>query len=109
PFYDSMLARVIAHAPERGAAVERLATALDATVCFGVTTNRAFLARVLRDDRFGAGAFDTGFLADRFGDDESRSTPAPTALEAIAAASLALLPRTPLPPLWAGWSTSPAL
>ena len=74
-----------------------------------MTTNRAFLARVVRDDEFGAGAFDTAFLERRFGDDAARSTPAPTWLEAIAAASLALLPRAPLPPLWSGWSSSPSI
>ena len=105
-FYDSMLARVIADAPTRREALARLAVALDSTVCWGVTTNREFLARVVRDDAFGAGAFDTTFLARRFGDDAARSTAAPTWLEAIAAASLALLPRAPLPPLWCGWSSS---
>ena len=109
PFYDSLLARVIAHAPTRSAAIARLAAGLDATVCWGVTTNRRFLARVVRDDDFAAGAFDTTFLARRFGDDAARSSPAPSWLEAVAAASLALLPRDPLPPLWSGWSSSPAL
>src|SRR4029079_13121180 len=49
PFYDSMLARVIAGAPTRRESLARLATALDSTVCWGVTTNREFLARVVRD------------------------------------------------------------
>ena len=109
PFYDSLLARLIAHAPSRSDAISRLAGALDATVCWGVTTNRAFLARVLRDKEFDAGEFDTGFLARRFADDASRATRAPTWLEAIAAASLALLPRSPLPPLWQGWASSPSV
>jgi geranyl-CoA carboxylase alpha subunit len=109
PFYDSMLARVIADAPTRRESLARLANALDATVCWGVTTNREFLARVVRDDAFGVGMFDTTFLERRFGADTARSTPAPTWLEAIAAAALALLPRAPLPPLWSGWSSSPAI
>src|SRR5204863_139128 len=37
------------------------------------------------------------------------STPAPSWLEAIAAASLTLLSRAPLPPLWTGWSSSPSI
>ena len=109
PFYDSMLARLIAHAPRRAESLARLAAGLDATVCWGVTTNREFLARVLRDDEFGAGAFDTTFLTRRFADDGARAAPAPTWLEAIAAASLALLPRAPLPALWNAWSSSPAI
>jgi len=109
PFYDSMLARLIAHAPSRPESLARLADGLDETVCWGVTTNREFLARVVRDDAFVAGTFDTGFLARRFADDAVRSTAAATWIEALAAASLALLPRTPLPPLWSGWSSSPAV
>jgi geranyl-CoA carboxylase alpha subunit len=109
PFYDSMLAKLVAHAPTRAAALERLAEALDATICWGVTTNRAFLARVLRTPEMAAGDVDTTFLDRRFGDDAARATPAPGWLEAVAAASLALLPRAPLAPLWDGWSSSPAL
>ena len=109
PFYDSMLARLIAHAPSRAESVGRLAAALDATVCWGVTTNRGFLARVLRDDEFGANAVDTTFLARRYADDAARATPAPTWLEAVAVASLALRPRAPLPALWEGWSSSPSI
>jgi len=106
PFYDSMLARVIASAPTRGAAVDRLADALVTTVCLGVTTNRAFLARLVRDPEFAAGSADTAFVDRRYQAEASRSTPAPSSLEALAAASLALLPRQPLPALWAGWSSS---
>jgi geranyl-CoA carboxylase alpha subunit len=109
PFYDSMLAKLIGHAPSRDAAVAQLAGALDATVCLGVATNRAFLARVLRDPAFAAGDVDTAFIGRRFGDDASRATAAPSWLEALAAASFALLPRAPLAPLWSGWSSSPRI
>jgi geranyl-CoA carboxylase alpha subunit len=78
-------------------------------VCWGVTTNRAFLARVLRDGEFAAGTFDTSFLARRHGDDSTRATRAPSSLEAVASASLALVPRSPLPPLWQGWASSPSV
>ena len=104
-----MLARLIAHAPSRAESIAQLAAGLDATICWGVTTNRAFLANVLRDDAFCAGAVDTTFLARRFAADATRATPAPTWLEAIAAASLALLPRQPLPALWDGWSPAPSI
>ena len=62
--YDSLLAKVIAWAPERPAAVARLADALDEIRAVGVTTNANWLARALRSDSFRAGAVSTRFLID---------------------------------------------
>jgi geranyl-CoA carboxylase alpha subunit len=63
PFYDSMIAKLIAHAPTRDEARAKLAAALDETVALGIPTNRAFLAAVLRDEDFGAGKATTDFLS----------------------------------------------
>ncbi len=60
--YDTMLAKLIVHAPTREAARARLAAALDATVLLGVASNRALLARVLRDEGFAQAPPDTGWL-----------------------------------------------
>ena len=106
PFYDSMLAKLIAHAPTRAAALERLAGALDRTACLGVSTNRGFLASVLRHPVFAAGRATTAFLGDHFADAASRLQPASSALEALAAAAQALLPERALPAVWTGWSTT---
>ncbi len=62
-YYDPMLAKVIAHAPTRAEAAQRLARALDDTVVFGVRTNLPLLTRVLRHPEFLAGNLDTHFLA----------------------------------------------
>jgi 3-methylcrotonyl-CoA carboxylase alpha subunit len=43
PYYDSMLAKLIAHSESRDAALDRLGRALDETSIFGITTNQAFL------------------------------------------------------------------
>src|SRR3954465_11882812 len=48
PFYDSMIAKVIAHGATRDEARERLARALEDTVALGLPTNKTFLAAVLR-------------------------------------------------------------
>ncbi|HET7408642.1 MAG TPA: biotin carboxylase N-terminal domain-containing protein, partial [Paracoccaceae bacterium] len=48
-FYDPMLAKLIVHAPDRAAALDALARALDVTAVAGVTTNRDFLAALARD------------------------------------------------------------
>ncbi len=106
PFYDSMLAKLVASAATRDEARTRLAHALDRTVCLGVTTNRGFLARLLRSPAFAAGEIDTGFLAR---DVSARDAPSPSWLEALCAAAAALLPRRALPPLFSGWSSSPRL
>ena len=106
PFYDSMLAKLIAHAPTRDAAIQRLADALDRTACLGLATNRAFLARVLRHPAFAGDAVSTAFLGQHFADDAARASEAPSWLRALAAASQAALPQVALPPLWAGWAAS---
>jgi len=63
PFYDSMIAKVIAHGADRAAALTRLRTALTEVRIAGVTTNLAFQQAVLADPDFAAGGVDTGFLA----------------------------------------------
>jgi geranyl-CoA carboxylase alpha subunit len=66
PFYDSLLAKLVTHCRTRDEARAKLAAALEATVALGVTTNKSFLAAVLRDTQFtGAGAT-TSLLAERF-------------------------------------------
>jgi len=65
PFYDSMIAKVIAHGPDRDAALSRLKGALRETGIEGVSTNLAFQADILADPDFARGGVDTGFLARR--------------------------------------------
>ena len=60
--YDPMLAKVIAHGPDRAAALDRLAGALRAVELAGVTTNVAFLSRLVDDPEFRAGDVDTGLI-----------------------------------------------
>ncbi|HVZ54427.1 MAG TPA: biotin carboxylase N-terminal domain-containing protein [Pseudolabrys sp.] len=62
PFYDPMIAKLIAHEPTRAAALDRLADALEQTVVAGPRSNAAFLAALARADGFRAGEFDTGFI-----------------------------------------------
>ena len=63
PYYDSLMAKIIAHAPDRAGAVSRLRQALAATRIEGVHSNLAFQQRVLSAPEFQAGGFDTGFVA----------------------------------------------
>lgn len=72
--YDPMLAKVIAYADTRAAALRRLAAALAGARLHGPATNRDQLVRVLRHESFRAGTVDTGFL-------DSHDTTAPLADE----------------------------
>ncbi len=65
-FYDPMIAKVIASASERGAAIDLLASAMETMSVWPVRTNAAFVTKVLRTDAFRDGAVDTGFI-ERFG------------------------------------------
>ena len=89
PHYDPMLAKVIGTAPTRAEAAARLATALEATVLAGVTTNRALLVAVLRHAGFLAGATTTAFLTDHL--DDLLAAGRPTAEAELHAAALAAL------------------
>ncbi len=80
--YDTMLAKLVAHAPTREEARRKLALALESTVLQGVASNRGFLAACLRHPDFVAGPVDTGFLA--------RNPPANTEPSALAVALAAL-------------------
>jgi acetyl/propionyl-CoA carboxylase alpha subunit len=60
--YDPMLAKVIAWAPTRLEAAQRLGAALAAAEVHGVTTNRDLLVRILREPDFLAGRTDTAYL-----------------------------------------------
>jgi geranyl-CoA carboxylase alpha subunit len=63
PHYDSMVAKFVAHAPDRASARVTLADALAETVALGVRTNQAFLAACLRHPEFAAGSATTAFIA----------------------------------------------
>ena len=62
PFYDAMVAKLIAHGPTRQDAIDELADALDRTVIAGVRSNVAFLAALCRMSEFRRGGVDTGFI-----------------------------------------------
>ena len=62
PHYDSMVAKVIAHAPTREGAIRALSAALSAARLHGPVTNRDQLVRILAHPSFVAGEVHTGFL-----------------------------------------------
>src|SRR5207253_2678606 len=61
-YYDPLLAKVIASAETREAAIARLIVALRGFPILGIRTNIPFLLRIIEHPRFRAGEVDTGFL-----------------------------------------------
>ena len=59
PYYDSLVAKLICWGDSREVAMQRMRRALNEYVVEGIKTNLPFLRRVLADDRFRAGRYDT--------------------------------------------------
>jgi geranyl-CoA carboxylase alpha subunit len=62
PFYDSMIAKVIAHGPDRDAARRKLIRGLENTVALGIRTNQGFLLDCLAHPAFAKGEATTAFV-----------------------------------------------
>jgi geranyl-CoA carboxylase alpha subunit len=108
-WYDSMVAKLIAHAPIREQCIDQLAAAVDRTVLLGVQSNRAFLGRLLRHESFRAGHdVSTAFIERHFGAAASRQPQPDAKLWALAAwISVAGAPEAECTPTaWRNWSTS---
>ena len=67
-FYDSMLAKLVTHAPSREAACRATGAALDRLVVRGVKTNQPLLRRIVTHDAFVRGDTTTHFLPTHFPD-----------------------------------------
>ncbi len=68
PFYDPMVAKIIAWGEDRDIARRRLVRALHTTCLFGPASNRAFLVDVLGKQAFIAGQATTAFIAEHYPD-----------------------------------------
>ncbi len=86
PYYDPMIAKLIAHAPTRDAALARLAEALSEAEIVGVRTNQGFLRELLSRPAVQAGRYDTT-LIDRNLEAWTRGS-ASSSAEMMAAAAL---------------------
>jgi geranyl-CoA carboxylase alpha subunit len=105
PYYDSMLAKIVHHGATREQAREGLRNALQDTVLFGVTSNRAFLARLLDHPAFAAAALSTVFIAEHFPDAGTRA-PGPGEAAWALAAWLSVEPTARPPAHWVGFSSA---
>jgi geranyl-CoA carboxylase alpha subunit len=64
PFYDSMIAKLVAHGRTRDEARHRLIAGLQDTVALGISTNQQLLQRALSHAVFARGEATTAFIAD---------------------------------------------
>lgn len=89
PFYDPMVAKVIAYGNDRETARLRLIDALKRSCLFGTTTNKRFLIECLEKSAFAAGEATTAFIEEQFAD-ASFVEPEPSLPESAVAAVLAM-------------------
>jgi geranyl-CoA carboxylase alpha subunit len=83
PYYDPMIAKLIAHGGSREEARRRLIAALEQTAALGISTNRGFLIDLLSHPEFAAGKATTAFIPQHFA--ATAAPAADAALQAIAA------------------------
>ncbi|MCU0983530.1 MAG: biotin/lipoyl-binding protein [Acetobacteraceae bacterium] len=88
PFYDSMIAKIIAHAETREGAIARLGAALAETEVEGVATNLAALRAIVAHEGFARGVPTTGFLARHEASLLAPPPPAPPRALLVATAAL---------------------
>ncbi|MDG4847398.1 acetyl-CoA carboxylase biotin carboxylase subunit [Peribacillus frigoritolerans] len=62
PYYDSMIAKLIVHAPTREEAIEKMKRALGEFVIEGISTTIPFHIKLLQHEQFVSGEFNTKFL-----------------------------------------------
>lgn len=103
-YYDSLLAKVIAHAPSRPEAIARLRQALLDFHVLGVKTNICYLLDILDHPEFVAGRIDTGFLGRSFGDWKEPEA-VPSELGAVAESAKAVARAGIAEPAPGAWSS----
>ena len=95
PYYDPMIAKVIAYGADRDEAIRRLTRALQHSELYGLRNNREFLVEVINHPVFVEGRATTGFLATEFADNptlkSAQYSPADWQLGALCLAAHALL------------------
>ncbi len=66
-FYDSMIAKLIVHGKDRNHAIAKMREALNGFVIRGISSNIPFQAALLAHPKFVSGDFNTGFIAEHYG------------------------------------------
>ncbi|MFP3921747.1 MAG: acetyl-CoA carboxylase biotin carboxylase subunit [Dichotomicrobium sp.] len=83
-FYDPMIAKLVTHGPDRTAAIDHMAWALDNFFIDGIEHNVPFLSAVMCNEQWRAGDLSTGFIAEVYPDGFKPRTPDAEDLERLA-------------------------
>ncbi|MDP3492000.1 MAG: acetyl/propionyl/methylcrotonyl-CoA carboxylase subunit alpha [Hyphomonadaceae bacterium] len=102
PFYDPMIAKLIAHADTREEAIVQLCAACDGVEAWPVKTNAGFLVRCLEEPDFIAGEVDTSFIERRLEALTASREPSVAALSAAADAATAVIEEGASDDPWVG-------
>jgi acetyl-CoA carboxylase biotin carboxylase subunit len=95
--YDPLLSKLIAYAPDRSTAIDRMRRALDEYFIGGIKTNLSLFRRMLEHPDFVAARLDTGFLDRLLAASNPASAASANGLVEIAALSAALFAATTTP------------
>ena len=113
PFYDPMIAKVIAYGSNRDEARLKLIAALKRTAIYGVKTNLSFLIDALAHGEFAKGNATTAFISENFDDDnladkplDSRSAAIAAVMQAEQGRKQALSNSLPIPCELLGWASA---
>ena len=75
PYYDSMIAKLIVHAPTRHEAIMKMRWALAEFIVDGIDSNIDFQLRLIKNKDFEAGSYDNSFLEKFLRDQKNSGTP----------------------------------
>jgi propionyl-CoA carboxylase alpha chain len=84
-FYDPMISKLVTWGPNRLAAIDAQARALDTFVISGIQDNIPFLGAVMDEPRFRSGDITTAYIKEQFPDGFKGATPSPAQTEALVA------------------------
>ncbi len=112
PYYDPMIAKLIVWGADRAQALARMSQALAAVEVVGLSTNVAFLGRLIASPPFASAALDTGLIERHHDALFPAPTPAPLPVLALACAALMRDESSSSPDPWAqtsGWRMNASL
>ncbi|MEL6801044.1 MAG: acetyl/propionyl/methylcrotonyl-CoA carboxylase subunit alpha [Pseudomonadota bacterium] len=89
-YYDPMIAKLCTWAPDRGAAIEAMRTALDSFEVEGIGHNLPFLSAVMDHPKFISGDMTTAFIAEEYPDGFDGVTLDDTSMRRVAACAAAM-------------------